>query len=199
MRPIKTFNLSNILEYYLTNNDVLSEYDLLLLRHGISILLQDGSEMISALIFGAFMHRTIDALIFLICFCSLRIYTGGLHARTPAGCYCGFMMMFAAVLGFCSMSIPVFVSAILSMISALYIILCSPAEHPLNPLTPSQKRSAKQHALVLTLTGLIFESVLIYLKPACIKPITAAFLLNCILMILLKCSGFLRGRKDARR
>lgn len=187
----KDFNLYDKLEYFLTDDVVLSEYDSLLLKHGISIFLQDGSEMISALIIGSIMHRTADTLIFLICFCSLRVYTGGLHARTPAGCYCGFMMMFAGVLAFCSMNIPASVCAVLSILSALYVIVFSPAEHPLQPLTPEQKISAKRRASCLTLTGLICETVFICLRSAFIKPVTAALLLNCILMILLK------GSKDA--
>ena len=189
----KRFNLSDKLEYFLTDDVILSEYDSLLLKHGISILLQDGSEMISALIIGSIMHRTADTLIFLICFCFLRIYTGGLHARTPAGCYFGFMTMFAAVLVFCSMDIPVFVSAALSILSALYIMIFSPAEHPLQPLTPEQKMSAKHNALCLTLIYLLCEAVFICLRSAFIKPVTAAILLNCILMILLK------GSKDANK
>ncbi len=197
MNLARIFNISENIENFLTDTDVLSEYETLLLRHGISILLQDGSEMISALILGSLMHRTAETLIFLICFCTLRVHAGGFHARTPAGCYCGFMALFLAVLGFCSIRIPFCISGILSILSALYIVFRAPAEHPLNPLTPDQKASAGRSAFYLTSFSLICEAVLICLHSAYVNPITAALLLNCILMILLQYPALLKGRKDA--
>lgn len=191
------FNINEKLEYFLTGDISLSEYDSILLRHGISILLQDGSEMISAMILGTLMHRTVETLIFLICFCSLRIHTGGLHARTPAGCYIGFMAMFLAVLCFCRSDIPLHICGILSILSALYIVFCAPAEHPLNPLTPAQKVSAKRCSFYLVLISLVCEAAFVYLNPSFIRPITAGLLLNCILMILLQYTKLRKGRTDA--
>lgn len=191
------FNISAKLECFLTDNVQLSEYDTLLLEHGISILLQDGSEILSALIIGSCFGRLIETVLFLICFCSLRIHSGGLHARTPAGCYFGFMLIFGSVLIICSFDIPEYISIIISIISAAYIILYAPAEHPLNPLTTAQKSSAGKHALYLSTISLFCEMLFMFLQSSLIKPITAALFLNCLLMNMLNYSDSLKGRKDA--
>ncbi|MBQ1531149.1 MAG: accessory gene regulator B family protein [Solobacterium sp.] len=192
-----SFNISVKLEYFLTDNILLSEYDTLLLKHGISILLQDGSEILSALIIGSCFGKLIETALFLICFCTLRIHSGGLHAKTPTGCYFGFMLIFSSVLIICSFDIPEYVSVIISIISAVFIILEAPAEHPLNPLTPAQKISARKHVLYLSMISLIGEMLLLFQRSCLIEPITAALFMNCLLMNLLKYSECLKGRKDA--
>ena len=139
-----------------------------LLRHGVDIFLCDGTDFLSAILISFFLHNTIQTITYIITFALLRRNAGGWHAKTPILCLVIYLIhYFLAVMFIEHVSLkPIFY--VLSFgVSALYVYLNAPVQHPNQPLCDEEKERAKKAVLrllvvylVLALLSFIFNTVL---------------------------------------
>ncbi len=164
--------------------DELSAPDQLLLDHGLHILLQDGSEYLSVFLLSLFLRRIPETLLFCATFLPLRVRCGGLHARSPAACFAGFLMMYAFVLLFSSLSPAPPVLFLSCILSVLLLRKRVPAVHPLNPLSSGEYALCRRLAVCYLFLFTAAEAVLLLLQSSLSAIIPAVFLLNVILVLL---------------
>lgn len=60
-------------------------------RYGFKLIISDIINFSLIIVLGFILGRTIDSIVFLICLCGLRQFTGGFHAKTFW--FCRFLMI----------------------------------------------------------------------------------------------------------
>ena len=173
------------------------EYDDMLFHHGVRIVLQDGSEILTVLLLSLFLHQGRAAVLYTSTFAILRIHTGGLHAGTPAGCFIGYLAMYLAVTGYSLLPLNPSVCFFLSLISTLIILRNAPAEHILNPLTVQEYQYNRKCVRILIPLYLLTESVLISCGSMLYRTMSAVLILTALLLLVFIRSDQYGGNRNA--
>ncbi|GEM_PF-2215752 len=79
-------------------NNVINSEDIELYTYGIQQGLLILLNILTIVIVGQIFGMLLQSVAFMISYIPLRIYAGGYHARTPAGCYIGSVILIVAVL-----------------------------------------------------------------------------------------------------
>ena len=173
---------------YLTKNRCYTEYEQELLRHGISIMISDGTNIISAFIISLIFHKPLTGIAYLLTFSAVRKYAGGWHASSRTACYFSYQFVFTVmmVLSFHSFSHGILYAFLISGI--VFIFIKAPVEHIHNPLTPGERKECRGRlkCIIFAITGLFFISSFCF--PIIMFPVCFAVVWNVLCMSLLKYS-----------
>lgn len=122
---------------------------------GIEVLVSTGYTSAVIIFIGALLHRTVEALIFLACFITLRNYSGGYHAKTRVGCFVTSIICYLSSVGivFLTGRLPVralvfFMCIGLMAVLALFYKL-APAENPNKRLTADWKKHNRKMTFIV--------------------------------------------------
>jgi len=125
----------------------MSEYQELLFLHGIDIIVNDGKNVLIVLLLSFVFHRFWETALFIMTFSLLRIHSGGYHAETHAGCFCGYLATYFLFLGMIRISLSMELSLIIDFLCSSYIIINGPVEHKNNPLTEGERKRNMQYII----------------------------------------------------
>lgn len=125
--------------------------------YGIELTLSTASSIVSILIISAFLSMFSSAVIFLLFFCSLRLVSGGYHAKTYGRCFIltngvyfstvGCVFLAEDVLSHTALPL---VGAVLLLFSIITIWILAPVKNKHHPL--SQKRYLWNRKIACTLS-----------------------------------------------
>lgn len=147
-------SMNQFIKNYIKNNTNYSDSDIGLIYHGLQIVLQDGSEILSALITGFCFHRFLPVLLYVLIYGLLRTRCGGHHSKTRPGCYVTYMMLFFIFLFFLSFPFPEYF-VIPVFLSVLYIVKNAPVQHLYNPLSYNEMMKNQTESRLLSLISFI--------------------------------------------
>lgn len=100
------------------------------LQYALEKRLYTAFVAIPFLLIGTLISSFAAALSFYVSFSMLRSRTSGLHAHNPWKCFLSSIILEAIFLGMLPQLIPDSVTAILAVISAVYIFIFAPFKHP---------------------------------------------------------------------
>lgn len=130
----------------LVKNEVIEKEDFEIYRYGFETLIYFIVNISVALCIGIIFDRFIHTIIFLSCYCTLRQFTGGYHARNYTECTLTFIGMYLMTI-FVANNIYIDKNKyllILFMIFSIYIIYrFAPLEHRNKPLSENDKKHYK--------------------------------------------------------
>ncbi|MDD4370941.1 MAG: accessory gene regulator B family protein [Anaerostipes sp.] len=124
-------------------------------RYGLEILYATVLGIISVIIIGNMLERKIASFIFLLCYCPLRLFAGGYHAKTRARCMLSFLFMFSIILGV-NRIFNIFVMEYIHLAIALLfynvvIFVFAPVESTKNLLSEDRKKRMKLKSIVISI------------------------------------------------
>lgn len=123
-------------------------------RYGIELTISTLSSILSVLFLSLLLNATIETIVFLIAYMSLRIWSGGYHAKTYARCFLSTNLTYLAVLAFARI-LPalksVWPSLILLFAANTVIFLWAPVRNEHHPLSKERYRRNKRIARTLLL------------------------------------------------
>ena len=126
----------------LVKNEVIENEDFEIYRYGFETLIYFIVNISVALLIGIIFDRFIHTIIFLSCYCTLRQFTGGYHARNYTECTLTFVVIYLITI-FIDNNIDVdkykHVLVILMIISIYIIYKLAPLEHRNKPLSEKEK------------------------------------------------------------
>lgn len=138
--------ISNRIATSFVKNDVIPEEDQPVYQYGIELLVSNFISIVLIMTCGLILGRGLEAVVFLLCFIPVRLYSGGYHAKTYFRCDMTFLFIFLG----CTLVYqfflyyPVFPVLLLTNIAAILItIKYAPIENPGKPLTDEQKKQYK--------------------------------------------------------
>ena len=150
----------------LVKNEVIENEDFEIYRYGFETLIYFIVNISVALLIGIIFDRFIHTIIFLSCYCTLRQFTGGYHARNYTECTLTFVVIYLITI-FIDNNIDVdkykHVLVILMIISIYIIYKLAPLEHRNKPLSEKKKENYREtikKILFIVLDGIIFGSII---------------------------------------
>lgn len=129
-------------------------------KYGLQILLNTVISIGIVLLIGSAANELWGTVIFLFCYCSLRLFAGGLHADTNNKCmviFIGGYIIALSILKCVEVVLNVDVIGILVLLN-ICVLMWAPVDVPNNPIPTAKKRIMKKRAFFISLiiTSVIF-------------------------------------------
>lgn len=134
-----------------------------IVRYGTLVELSSILDIAAALLIALLIGRFTHGLLFVAVFSFLRVYCGGYHCKTVAGCAC----LYTAIVISGILSSTHFISQpgiAVSVFSCMYLFCVCPAEHENNPLSREEYR---RDAFIVKVRLFIVMAVYLYLVHSC--------------------------------
>ncbi|MDY3000183.1 accessory gene regulator B family protein [Romboutsia timonensis] len=150
----------------LVKNEVIENEDFEIYRYGFETLIYFIVNISVALFIGAIFNRLIHTIIFLSCYCTLRQFTGGYHARNYTECTLTFVVIYLITI-FVANNIDIdkykYLLIVFLIFSILIIYKLAPLEHRNKPLSSTEKKYYRKIAIkIVFITGSIFILSIIF-------------------------------------
>ncbi len=146
--------LADKLTKLLIKNNIIKDDEYDIYKYGFEMLVYFIFNISIALLIGVIFNRVIQTIIFLTCYCTIRQFTGGYHARNYTECTLTFMVMYI-VINLIDINLDVdrykYILLIMPILSTFVIYKISPLEHRNKPLTESDKGKYRSIAIELSL------------------------------------------------
>lgn len=134
--------------------------------YGLQIILNTLISICAVLLLGAFFHEFTGAVLFLISYCSVRLFAGGLHASTNNRCMMifisGYIITYLILKNLVIHFNPV-VLCFLILLNCM-ILLWAPVDALNNPISDKFRGSMKKRAFFISLFFSTAVSLLLYHK-----------------------------------
>jgi accessory gene regulator B len=142
------------LSYKITNilvkNEIIQSDDFEIYRYGFETLIYFVVNILVALFIGIVFDRFIHTIVFLSCYCNLRQFTGGYHARNYTECTLTFVVIYLLTI-FVANNIDVdkykYLLIVLLILSIFVIYKLAPLEHRNKPLNENEKGHYRKIAM----------------------------------------------------
>lgn len=134
--------------------------------YGLQILINTIISIGAVLLMSIFFHTFTETVFFLVCYCSLRIYAGGLHASSNERCMSIFIVGYF-IIQFVITHIQIHVgdyAPFLLIGNAFLIIIWAPIEAYNNPIPVLKRKEMKKNAFLISLILLVVILIMVSLS-----------------------------------
>jgi accessory gene regulator B len=126
----------------LIKNNIIENEDLEIYRYGFETLIYFISNISVALFIGIIFDRFIHTIVFLSCYCTLRQFTGGYHAKNYIECTLTFVAIYLLTI-FIDNNLDIdrfkYLIILIYILSIYVIYKLAPQEHRNKPLSEKEK------------------------------------------------------------
>lgn len=137
-------------------------------RYGIELTISTLSSILSVLFLSLLLNATIETIVFLIAYMSLRIWSGGYHAKTYARCFLSTNLTYLAVYVISRILLTlesVWPPFILLFAANIVIFTWAPVKNKNHPLSEKRYQQNKKIARIqLFVYNLVFVVFFIFLN-----------------------------------
>lgn len=170
--------------------------------YGIELCLSSIISILILIFISVILNRVIEGFLFYIIFCVTRLFCGGYHAKSYAGCKTVFLVALVVVLIFNEMPQEIFSNLWLILWSyyALVVLGFAPIENENKPLEETEKKKYKIISFLLSFFWLALEGLLYVLHSKYLRiiPITLALIATLMLLEINKKILERRGKNEKR-
>lgn len=170
--------------------------------YGIELCLSSIISILILIFISVILNRVIEGFLFYIIFCVTRLFCGGYHAKSYAGCKTVFMAALVVVLILNEMPKEIFSNLWLILWSyyALVVLGFAPIENENKPLEETEKKKYKIISFLLSFFWLALEGLLYVLHSKYLRiiPITLALIATLMLLEINKKILERRGKNEKR-
>lgn len=159
----------------LINNEIIENDDFEIYRYGFETLIYFIVNISVALLIGIIFGRFIHTIVFLSCYCTLRQFTGGYHAKNYTECTLTFAAIYLITI-LVANNIDIvsykYLSIVILIMSIFIIYRLSPMEHRNKPLSNKEKQRYRIITMkitsfigsifILSITSNIFIDYIVY-------------------------------------
>ena len=130
--------------------NIINEDELPVYQYGMQVLICNIAGMLTVLIVGILISRLVESIIFITIYATLRIYTGGYHARTPLVCNIVFLGTYLVTVMLEALKVNNSVVLIMYLLSCLIILRFSPIENVNKELDEKDKEIYRNKSLIIS-------------------------------------------------
>lgn len=154
--------------------------------YGAQLVISTLISIGGALVISLFMGKVVESIIFLICYCGVRLYAGGYHANSYKYCICIFESIVTICLLLCdSIRLSCFQFGFILIVSNCILALKAPVEANNNPIPDSKKKNMKcKSIIVINLFFIILNRFLRAMKISYFNIGILAILWSCIIVVM---------------
>lgn len=135
---------------FLLSNKIIEEHETEIYVYGYEAFISGVIDIFIALIIGAIFKNTVNTIIFLMEFISVRIYAGGYHAKTYVKCKLIFSMIAISVMIIPKFDLPLVFSVLVILGFLLIVFAFAPIENKNKPLDSEQKDVSRKISRMLS-------------------------------------------------
>lgn len=156
--------LSNQIANMLVKNRIIQKNEFEIYRYGFEMLIYFIINISIILFISIIFNKTIQTIIFLICYCTLRQFTGGYHARNYTECTLTFVLMYLSTI-FISNNIDIdkfnYIPVLIIIVSLMIINTIAPLDNRNKPITKIEKKYYKKitQIIVLVISTILILSI----------------------------------------
>ena len=182
-------SLSDKITSFLVCNNSIDNEDSEICSYGLEVLISSLINLVIILLIGVILGKLMQTVVFIVCYCSIRQFSGGYHASSHGKCIFTFLCMYIVtvlIVGNIYSTYLKPVVLLIGILSWISIFILVPVEHINNPLSDLEKIKNRKNARVIAtlvlvgiLLGLSLDSVYEYV----IYSVLAIFWVN-IMFIL---------------
>jgi len=170
------FLAEKITDFFIKNN-IIGVDDRPIYKYGSEIILSTMLGVILILIIGVLTKNITESVMFLLCFVSIRVFSGGYHANTYLKCNLIFIGVFILILilkNIVPNNIKIYIAVSLLAISGFVVALFSPVENKNKPLGNDEKIKNQKKSIFLSIIWTVIAIILLIfnIKLYIIIPIT---------------------------
>ncbi len=185
VREIKLKQLQDYIIDQMIRNNSYADDEIAIYRYGLKTLIELLINVFSTLLVMYITGKTIEVLIFMVCFVALRSYTGGFHFNSGVMCYIVSTLIVYGSTFVNNLHLGSVVGWIILIASVLIIVALSPVDSMNKPLCRDEKVFFRKIALIVTAAECFFILVLQYIFRSSYKDVVIyAVLLVAIFLIL---------------
>lgn len=139
----------NIAILFLKKN-IISEDDVPVYKYGMQVLIGNIMGMMLIVGISIMLSRLVEGIIFVFLYATLRIYTGGYHAKTSLRCNTFFVLTYLLVLELNELAINSSLAWILFLLSYMIIVRYSPVENVNKDLEDYERIKYKRKSVIIS-------------------------------------------------
>lgn len=183
---------SQIIANFLVSNGTIKEEEIEIYIYGYETFISGIFDFIITILLGVVFHKLICAVIFFFMFVSIRMYTGGYHAKTYLKCKLIFVFIAIGVLNLTkfNFSFSVIVATIILFCTIVYLL--APIENIKKPLNKSEKQKYRKISIGYSLTW----STVAIITYFCNKNISTTIISTAFFIMFLMIVG-VYGKEDS--
>ena len=165
-------------------------------NYGLQIIFNTLFSISAVLLSGAFFHEFTGAVLFLISYCSVRLFAGGLHAGTNNRCmmiFIGGYIITYLILRNLTVHFNPSIVCFLILLNCM-ILFWAPVDALNNPISDKFRRSMKNKALFISLLISTAVSLLLYYEFEAGKWAFAGLCWVCLILVTGKINNIFMSR-----
>lgn len=151
-------SLSNKITSLLVGNDSIDNEDSEVCSYGLEVLISSLINTVIVLLIGFILGKFMQTVVFIVCYCSIRQFSGGYHASSHGKCIFTFLCMYIATVFIVGNIYSIHLKLVILLIGILNwisIFILVPVEHVNNQLTDLEKIKNKKNARVIVTLVLV--------------------------------------------
>lgn len=146
--------ISHSIAYFFVRKKIIDIEYIEIYQYGVEQIISTLTSVLTIIIMGLLSGNVLLAIIFLIFFIPLRIFTGGHHEDSYLRCYLSFIFIFIVevfIVNTNVLSNYSSIAQILTIISIIIISILSPVEHKNKPLAKHTRKKHKITAVTIVI------------------------------------------------
>lgn len=188
------YKMSVILTNLLCKENIITENDREIYEYGFQITMANIFNFIIVILIGLIFSSIIQALIFYSVFISIRIYSGGFHAKSYGKCFALFALICFLCMGgtyfLMNFRFLCYVSIMSVIIQGICINKMAPMEHDNRPLNKEEKKKFRARSrLIFSIWTVVILFSLLYENTVLASMVTVTLISVTILMIIAYLEG----------
>ena len=146
--------LSDIITDFFIENKIISSDERAVYKYGTEVTVSTLTGIVLILFIGGVFGNILDSVLFLLCFITVRVYSGGYHANTYIKCNLTFVSVFILVMlvnRVISENFSFIILLTLLTISLVVIAVFAPIENEHKPLYGAEKKKYKKISIAASI------------------------------------------------
>lgn len=143
-------------------NNIIEQEDKTIYEYGFETLIYFFVNILIAIIIGFIFGKFLNTVVFLICYCTIRQFSGGYHANSYTKCTLTFIFIYLITI-FTSNNLDIIkyknILILISIVSCFIIWFMSPLEHRNKPLNNNDKIYYKMIATKISILVTIINAL----------------------------------------
>lgn len=192
-----SYKFANIL----IRNEIIENEDFEIYRYGFEMLTYFAVNILVALLIGVIFNKLIHTIVFLSCYCTLRQFTGGYHAKNYTECTITFAIIYLITI-FVDNNLDIdkckYLIMLIYIFSIFIIYKLAPQEHRNKPLSEKEKIHYKKVTIkiIMIISTIIIISIFFkYLNEYAMYIFYSEFWISALLIVGLAKGSYSRKKK----
>lgn len=134
--------------------------------YGLQIIINTTASLGIVLLLGFILGEFLNTVVFLVCYCAIRIFAGGLHANTNNRCMIIFISGYIFICFLLKNVLFVLNGGVVCLLIAinLCVVCLAPVEAPNNPISVAKRKKMKIRSIIISFIITILVFALLFFK-----------------------------------